>query len=105
MSTGEANLLVLPPCLDDLVAAEAAAPRAAVDARLLRRLCRSLGGAYVAALIAAGLKFVTLLCQVGIKVIENRLVDYSRAVRQMSHWLRRLEDARDIDVEPPTARR
>lgn len=86
-----------PAGLDDLVAAEAAAPRSAVDARVLRRLCRSFGRAYVAATIAAGFEFVALLCQVRIKVIEDRLVDVFPAARCRFHWLRGLEDAGDID--------
>ena len=94
-----------PAGLDDLVAAVAAAPAPAVNARVLRRLCRSLGGAYVAATIAAGLEFVALLRQVCRKVIEDRLVDEFPAVRRLFHRLRRLEDARDIDVEPCTALR
>src|ERR1700722_16004765 len=94
----------LPPRLDHFVAAVAAAAAPAIDARVLRRYCRSLSRAHVAALIAAGLKGVALLRQVRIKVIENRLVDYLRAVRQISHRLRRLEYSRDIDDGPSTAR-
>jgi len=100
---GPRGLFVFPAGLNNLGAAVSAAAAAAIDARVLRRCCSSLGQAYIAAAIAAGLKVVALLCQVRVKVIENRLVDYFRAVRQMSYWLRGLEDPCEVDDDSCTA--
>src|SRR5271166_3168968 len=76
-----------------------------MDARVLRRLCRIQGGAYIAATTVAGCEFVALLCEVRMKVIDDRLVDIFRAARRRSYRLRGLEDACDIDVDSGSASR